>query len=804
MGKYTLKNQSKYFKKKEDGNMLKGDPALTLLDNAAALVPSKALPDTADEVFDHEIDQRVVIRQSFDDPDRLFAALLNKMEEYHPSSDFKLVIDAYNLAKEAHEGQKRKSGEPYIIHPVAVASILADLEMDRETIAAGILHDIIEDTEYTYDDLVSIFSEEVAKLVEGVTKLRRFAAQSRGETSKEEEQAENFRKMFLAMASDIRVIIIKIADRLHNLRTLAFMPPDKQQQIAQESLDIYAPLAGRLGIASLRRDMEDLSFKYSNIEAYNQLKTQISMKRSERMKFVDDIVSNIKNVLGKHNLTARVEGRPKNFFSVYKKMKTQGKDLDQIFDLFAVRIILDTDDRNQCYIALGAVNSIFTPVPNRYKDYVAVPKTNGYQSLHNTLVGPGGEFFEVQIRTTDMHRVAEYGIAAHWKYKEDVKGKDGSEVKLAWLREILELHTDNPDNSEFMEALRGDLDVYTEQVHCFTPNGQIKILVKGSTCIDFAYAIHSAVGDRMVGAKVNGKIEPKEYVIVNGDQIEILTSKTAKGPSPDWLKLVKTSQAKNKIRQWLKKGDREENAVKGKAMLENAAKRRGTSLTKLLTPDAEKMILNRHSYHDIETLFASVGRGGISENTIVNRLCAEYVIKNPEEQPDAQSIIDDINRAAANRKEKIHTGDVILRGESDLDVRFSKCCSPVPGDDIVAFVTRTRGASIHCKDCVNMLNLPPIEAERLVDAQWNVGQTAKNNFHVELNIVCDDMNLVTKVTEVLGKLKVQIKALSCRTVNDDAVFTAAITVSNREELEHVANKLSSLRGVHEVGRITTS
>jgi len=796
MRKYSLHKLAR----KEDGDMFKEDP--TLLDSAATLVPAGA----AEATFEDDFDNNIATQPGFDDPDELFAALLTKMEGYHPASDFKLVEDAYHLAKAAHQGQKRKSGEPYIVHPVVVASILADLEMDRETIAAGILHDIIEDTDYTYDDLVNMFSEEVAKLVDGVTKLKQFAAKRLDENNREEEQAENLRKMFLAMANDIRVIIIKIADRLHNLRTLGFMPPHKQQRIAQESLDIYAPLAGRLGIAALRRDMEDLSFRYSNNTAYFELKDRINMKRSERMKFVEDIVGNIKTALVDINLAARVEGRPKHFFSVYKKMKTQDKDIDQIFDLFAVRIILDTEDKNQCYTALGAVNGIFTPVPNRYKDYIAVPKTNGYQSLHNTLVGPGGEFFEVQIRTTEMHRVAEYGIAAHWKYKENVEGKDGSEVKLAWLREILELHSDNPDNQEFMEALKGDLDVYTEQVHCFTPNGEVKILTKGSTCIDFAYAIHSAVGDRMVGSKVNGKIEPKEYIIQNGDQIEIMTNKSSRGPSADWLKIAKTSQAKNKIKQWLKKVDKEEYAAKGKAMCEAAAKRRGITLTKLLTPDAEKMILNKHSYHDIETLFASVGRGSISENTIVNRLCAEYLIKNPVESPDAQAVIDDINKAAAARQEhdRKHTGDVILRGESDLDVSFRQCCGPVPGDEIVGFVTRNRGASIHRKDCINIINLSPEESMRVIEAEWNTQQESKNSFKVDLNIICDDMGLVSKVSEVLTKMKIEIKALSCRLVNDDAVFTAAINVADRDELEHVANKLSSLRGVHEVGRITTS
>ncbi|MCL2574779.1 MAG: bifunctional (p)ppGpp synthetase/guanosine-3',5'-bis(diphosphate) 3'-pyrophosphohydrolase [Defluviitaleaceae bacterium] len=794
-----------------------------LLDSAATLVPSQEQGNTQENCKQLIAAEIPAPAACFDDPDELFAALLSRMRKYHPSTDFTLVTKAYDLAREAHEGQKRKSGEPYIIHPVAVATILANLEMDRETIAAGILHDIIEDTDYTYQDLAKLFSEEVANLVDGVTKLKKYAADKldkaesekgkeqgkkiRREASREEEQAENFRKMFLAMAYDIRVIIIKIADRLHNLQTLNFMPEHKQKRIAQESLDIYAPLAGRLGISTLRREIEDIAFRYCNNEAYLELKDKINMKRSERLIYVEDIVGKIKKAMKDHGLDARVEGRPKHFFSIYKKMKQKELEIDQIFDLFAVRIILNTEDKNQCYIAMGAVNSVFIPVSERFKDYVAVAKGNGYQSLHNTLVGPGGEFFEAQIRTEEMHRVAEYGIAAHWKYKENKEGSDdGSEVKLAWLRQILELHVENPENEEYMEALKDELDVYTEFVNCFTPQGEPRQLVKGSTCIDFAFAIHTAVGTRMTGTKVNGRMQTLDYVIQGGDQIEILTSNVTKGPTHDWLKMVKTNQAKSKIKQWLKKSDKEENIGKGKSMLEAASKRKGITLAKLLTPEAEKMILDKHSYHDIETLFASVGRGAISENTIVNRLCAEYLLKNPEEAPDIQEVIDEINSSpAAVRPEKIHTGDVIVRGEGDVAVSFAKCCGAVPGDEIVALITRGRGASIHRIDCKNIINMNEIEAMRLIDAEWNAAKAIKNNFHVELNIICDNRELsqkVSKITEVLSKLKVGLKGMQVREVGEEAVVTAAINVGGREELEYVTNKLSTLRGVHEVSRVT--
>ena len=739
--------------------------------------------------------------------DELFDELIAKMKAYHPSSNFTLVEKAFKLAKDAHKGQYRKSGEPYIIHPVMVALILADLELDRETIAAGILHDIIEDTDYTYDDLVSMFSEEVANLVDGVTKLNKYAAK-RDMSNKVEEQAENYRKMFLAMAHDIRVILIKIADRLHNLRTLKFMPPDKQQSIAQESLDIYAPLAGRLGIATLRRELEDLSFRYSNAHDYYELKSKISMKRAERLKHVEDIETGIKDALAERGISARVEGRPKHFFSIYKKMKTQNKTIDEIFDLFAVRIILDTEDKNQCYNALGAVRSVFIPIPERLKDYVAIPKNNGYQSLHDSLISRSGEIFEVQIRTRAMHRVAEYGIAAHWKYKEKAEGDEGdsSEMKLNWLREILQWHKDTPDNHEFLKELKGDLNVYTEQVHCFTPNGEVKILVKGSTCIDFAYAIHSAVGNRMIGAKVNYEIKPKEYVLKNGEQVEILTSQNAKGPTADWLKIAKTGQAKNKIKQWLKKEDKEESLAKGMFLLERAAKRKGTTLAKLLTPQNEKFILNRYSYKDFDTLCASVGRGAIRENTIINRLYEEYLLQHPV-TVDPQTVVSEINKAAeAKQKDqrgKSHIGDVIIRGEHNLAMRYSKCCGPVPGDEIVGFITRGRGVSIHRTDCINIKNISVDESKRLIEAVWNVEEKSGHNFYVELNIVCDSMNLITSVTQVFGKMAVAIEALNARQVGDEAIFTAAVSVKDRDELDKVSAKLSALKGVHQVDRIMT-
>jgi GTP pyrophosphokinase len=758
--------------------------------------------------------------------DELFEKLIQKMQEYHPSSDFTLVLKAYKLSKGAHEGQLRRSGEPYIIHPVEVAIILANLELDRETVAAAILHDIIEDTNYTYEDLEGLFGKDVADLVDGVTKLQEFDIIQKYEEkfqdpnlrnkrklryqrgiSQDEEKAENYRKLFMAMANDVRVILIKIADRIHNLRTLKFMPPEKQKSIAQESLDIYAPIAGRLGIATLRRELEDLAFKYSDPEGYQAIKEQMNMKIEERTQHMDEIVLTVRMALNAHGIAADVKGRAKHFFSIHKKMKAQEKGMDEIMDIFAIRIVVDTV--SLCWQALGAVHEVFMPIPGKFKNYINAPKSNGYQSIHDALLGPDGEPFEVQIRTADMNRTAENGIAAHWKYKEGRSSQGGTQnsadEKIAWLSHILELQRENPDNNEFLDQLKGDLDIYAEFVHCYTPQGELKILTKGSTCIDFAYAIHSAVGNRMMGAKANGRIVPKDYVLNNGDRVEILTSQSAKGPTTEWLKIAKTSQAKNKIKQWLKQEDREESIQKGRELLDKAAKAKGHSLAKLHTSEGEKLVLARHSMRDFDTLCAAIGRGVISENSVANRLYEVYMAQNPEPLPDPKTLIDEINKAAARPHQKVKTcvGDVMIRGEGNLAILYSKCCGPVPGDKIIGFITRGRGIAIHRIDCQNILNLTEIDTLRLIEAEWNVQQDTDHRFSVELNILCDSMNCIVNVTEVFGKMAVEIRALNAKSTPNEAILTAAISVAGRDDLDKVSARLLSLKCVHEVERVVT-
>ena len=527
-------------------------------------------------------------------PDELYEQLVEKIKQYHPTDNFSMLKKAYDLAKEAHKDQKRKSGEPYIIHPLKVAIILAELELDMETIVAGILHDTIEDTPYTYDDIKNLFGEEVAVLVDGVTKLGKLSY-----TTKEEIQAENYRKMFLAMAKDIRVILIKLADRLHNMRTLNYMTEEKQREKAQETLDIYAPLAHRLGISKIRTEMEDLCFKYLNPDAYYDLKHKIEKKKSERERYVNQIVEEIKAKIDESGIKGTVYGRSKHFFSIYKKMVNQNKTLDQIYDLFAVRIIVDTV--RDCYACLGIVHDMYKPVPGRFKDYIAMPKPNMYQSLHNTLIGPTGEPFEVQIRTWEMHRTSEYGIAAHWKYKEGKAGdtsKDKEAEKMAWLRQILEWQRDLSDNKEFMAALKLDLNIFNDSVYAFTPQGKVIPLPNGSTPIDFAYAIHSAVGNKMVGARVNNKIVTFDYKIQNGDIVEILTSQNSRGPSRDWLSLVKSSTARTKINQWFKKEFKEENIVRGKELIIADAKKKNYSFSDLAKPEWVEIVVNKFGFKD--------------------------------------------------------------------------------------------------------------------------------------------------------------------------------------------------------------
>ena len=581
--------------------------------------------------------------------EQLYQELIEKMKTYHPTKDFDMVEKAYRLAVDAHKDQKRKSGEPYIIHPLKVAYILAELELDRETIIAGILHDVIEDTVYSYEDISRLFSEEIAILVDGVTKLGKLSY-----STKEEIQAENYRKMFLAMAKDIRVILIKLADRLHNMRTLDFMTPAKQKEKAQETLDIYAPLAHRLGISKIRTEMEDLCFKYLNPDAYFDLEAKIEKKRIERESFVNNIVQDVQAKMDEAGIKGKIEGRSKHFFSIYKKMVNQNKTLDQIYDLFAVRAIVDSV--RDCYGVLGIVHTMYKPMPGRFKDYIAMPKSNMYQSLHNTLIGPSGEPFEIQIRTWEMHRTSEYGIAAHWKYKEGRTGDKSmkkEEAKLAWLRQILEWQKDMSDNKEYLDTIKLDLNIFTDQVYAFTPQGDVIQLAKGSTPIDFAYMIHSAVGNKMVGARVNNKMVPIYWTIQNGDIVEIMTSQNSKGPSRDWLGIVRTSQARTKIKQWFKAEEKEENIIRGKEILAADMRKKGFQPQELLRPEWVEIVLNKYDFKNWDALTAAVGYGGLKEGQVVNRLRDEY-LKEKRKQQTAEELLHDIEKTVDSKPVKRH------------------------------------------------------------------------------------------------------------------------------------------------------
>ena len=642
--------------------------------------------------------------EDYQDPELLYQSLIKRIREYHPSADISMIEKAYRIAKQAHEGQKRKSGEPYIIHPLWVGIILAELEMDKETIVAGILHDAVEDTIMTRDDIEREFGAEVALLVEGVTKLGQLSYSK--DVDKMELQAENLRKMFLAMSKDIRVIIVKLADRLHNMRTAQFWPPHKQKEKARETMDIYAPIAQRLGISKIKKELDDLALKYYQPEVFYDLVKQINDRKTEREEFVQQIVDEVASHMKNADIQAEVYGRVKHFFSIYKKMVNQDKTVDQVYDLFAVRIIVDTV--KDCYAALGVIHEMYTPIPGRFKDYIAMPKANMYQSLHTTLMGPAGQPFEIQIRTKEMHKTAEYGIAAHWKYKESGDGKKNiamqEEEKLSWLRQILEWQQ-NTDNREFLSLLKGGLDLFAEDVYCFTPNGDVKNLPNGSTPIDFAYAIHSAVGNKMVGARVNGKLVTIDYKIQNGDRIEILTSQNSKGPSRDWLSSVKSTQAKNKINQWFKKEFKEENIIRGKEMLQAYCKAKSLVLSDLTKPKYMQVVQKKYGFRDWDAVLAALGHGGLKEGQIVNRLAEEYQKDHKEEITD-ETILEKVSEAS---KHKVHIAKsksgIVVKGIDDIAVRFSRCCNPVPGDEIVGFVTRGRGMSIHRTDCVNILQM---------------------------------------------------------------------------------------------------
>ncbi|PKM51868.1 MAG: GTP pyrophosphokinase [Firmicutes bacterium HGW-Firmicutes-7] len=733
-------------------------------------------------------------------PDKIYEDLIIKIKKYHPAENFEMVEKAYSLAKSAHESQIRKSGEPYIVHPLAVASILAELELDKESITAGILHDVIEDTHYTSEDIEREFNKEVAILVEGVTKLGQISYS----TDKEEIQAENYRKMFLAMAKDIRVILIKLADRLHNMRTLKYMPEEKQKEKAKETLNIYAPLAHRLGISKIKVELEDLSFRYLQPEAYYDLVEKIDRKRDDRIRYVEQIKFQLEEQLELVGIVAEVDGRPKHFFSIYKKMVGQKKTLDQIFDLFAVRVVVD--NVKDCYGVLGVIHELYKPIPGRFKDYIAMPKPNNYQSLHTTLIGPEGEPFEMQIRTKEMHKVSEYGIAAHWKYKEGKTSgatEESAEQKLNWLRHILEWQRDMSDNKEFMDALKTDLDVFADQVYAFTPTGDVIDLPTGSTPIDFAYHIHSAVGNKMVGARVNGKIVTFDYRIKNGDRIEVITSQNSRGPSRDWLKIVRSSQAKSKINQWFRRELKEENVLRGKEMLEKYAKTKNVTLGELLKTEWMESVQRKYGFKTWESVYASVGYGGLKEGQVLNRLLEEHNKLTHKELTDEQIIKQVKQKVIAPTERKSKSG-IVVNGMEDLAVRFSRCCSPVPGDEIIGFITRGRGVSIHRTDCVNMINLSQDERNRLIDSEWQVSEKTTTNilYKTEIQIIGSDrVGLLVDISKILTEENIPVKSLNARSDNGGkAVFNITMEINGVDQLNKITKKIRNLEGVAEIIR----
>ena len=736
-------------------------------------------------------------------PEELYEKLISTIRKYHPSEDISLVEKAYETARSGHEKQLRKSGEPYIIHPLEVANILAELEMDKETIAAGMLHDVVEDTDISLETLTSEFSAEVAELVDGVTKLTKIKYTQ----DKIEVQAENLRKMFLAMAKDIRVVIIKLADRLHNMRTLQYMTRYKQIEKARETMEIYAPIAQRLGISKIKIELDDLSLKYSKPDVYYELIQGVEVRKQQREAFIDEIITEVKGLMDKAEIKCEVGGRVKHFFSIYKKMINQNKGIDEIYDLFAIRVYVDSV--KDCYAALGVVHDEYKPIPGRFKDYIAMPKPNMYQSLHTTLISHTGQPFEVQIRTYEMHKTAEYGIAAHWKYKEGESGKKAmtasEEEKLSWLRQILDWQQDTSDNKEFLDFLKTDFDLFSDSVFCFTPQGDVKNLPAGSTPIDFAYSIHSAVGNKMIGARVNDKIVTIDYEIKNGDRIEIITSQNSNGPSMDWLKIVKSSQAKNKINQWFRNAYKEDNIVKGREMVERYLKAHNINCPQMFEPQYVNVILPRYSCKDWNSLLATIGHGGIKEGHVINRLYEEYCKKNKTDETTDEDVLELAEKTASKKEfEKKYRNGITVKGIHDVAVRFAKCCSPVPGDEIVGFVTRGRGVTIHRTDCINMVHISPIERDRLIDASWDKPSNAFVNekYNVEINIFATNKpGLLVEISKIMAARDIDIQSMNVRvSKNQTASISMGFETSSIEELHKIMDKIKSVEGVLEVER----
>lgn len=722
-----------------------------------------------------------------------YKKLIDKIKSYMPGTkNLDAIREAYELADKAHAGQTRKTGEPYIIHPLAVAYILAELEMDQEGIIAALLHDVVEDTDYTLDDVKMLFGEEVAFLVDGVTKLSQFHYKD-----KEDQQLENFRKMFLAMAKDIRVVVIKLADRLHNMRTLGIFRREKQIRIAKETIEIYAPLAHRLGIYNIKWELEDLCFHYLHPEEYSDLVRQMKQKRKAREEIVNDTMRVLHEHIEEAGIKATITGRPKHFYSIYKKMKRDNKDLSQIYDLYAVRVIVDTIP--QCYAILGIAHSLWKPLPNRFKDYIAVPKPNMYQSLHTTVIGTKGQPVEIQIRTWEMHHISEYGVAAHWRYKEGKNaGSKDFDAKITWLRRILEWQdTSNP--KEFMNALK--LDVFSDEVFVFTPKGDVINLPKGSIPVDFAYRIHTEVGNRCVGAKVNNKIVPLDTKLKNGDIVSIITSKTGK-PSYDWINMVGAADSKAKIRNWFKKENREENIARGQELLSQEADRLGYEWKKLIAKDRLLEVAKTFNCSSTDDLYASVGFGGISVKSTMVKLTERYKKEiNAQKPPEAKTAKALENLKVRSVKARSSSG-VLVKGEEGLVVHLSKCCNPVPGDPIVGFVTRGRGVSVHTADCPNAINFP--DKDRMIDVSWE--EAAGGVFLVTIEVICHDRTgLMADILASLTELKLSISAANAKVGNDGmAVMNLGIQIKDLQQLDFIMTKIRRIKGVHSVRRMRSS
>ncbi|WP_054949070.1 RelA/SpoT family protein [Numidum massiliense] len=711
--------------------------------------------------------------------------LLEKAGQYMTADDLSRIEEAYEVAREAHSGQKRESGEPFICHPLAVAYILVELGMDTSTVMAGLLHDVVEDTEVTLEEIEEAFGPTIARLVDSVTKVTKLGRMKY--KSKEEQQAENHRKMLVAMAQDVRVILIKLADRLHNMRTLKYQPWEKQQRTASETLEIFSPLAHRLGISAIKWELEDIALRYKSPQEYYRIANLMQKKRAEREEYLNDVIEKVQQRLQDMDIEADISGRPKHIYSIYRKMKLQNKQFNEIYDLLAVRVIVN--NIKDCYAVLGIIHTLWKPMPGRFKDYIAMPKANMYQSLHTTVIGPKGEPLEVQIRTWEMHRTAEYGVAAHWAYKEGKQKQEPSfEDKLTWFRQILEWQQDVSDAQEFMESMK--MDIFSDVVFVFTPKGDVIELPANSVPLDFAYRIHTEVGNRTIGAKVNGKIVPLDHKLKTGDIVEILTSKHSYGPSRDWLKIAQSSHARSKIRNWYKKERREESVAKGREALEREIKKYGFDVDNVLTEDAVAEVIAKFNFQGEEDMLAAIGYGGITAAQIANRLTEKLRAAEDAAIPPEAKVVPKPHKSVAQ--------GVRVKGVDNLLVRFSKCCNPVPGDDIVGFVTRGRGVSVHRSDCPNIRT---DETERLIDVEWE--ERSNQSFNVDLEVYgMDRRGMMHEVLQVVAESKTNMTAVAGKvTRNNMAVINVSIMVQNLDHLHAVVEKIKQIKDVYSVTRV---